>query len=85
MKPLCFPPAVSCLIILIVSCCYHCYDFWYIFWNGLKFFELFKLLFSNGIDHDLHVFYDHMTYVYFFFLCFFLHMITWPSEVIIIL
>ena len=26
--------------------------FWYIFWNGLNFFKLFKLLFSLGIDHD---------------------------------
>ena len=26
--------------------------FWYVFWNGLTFFELFKLLFSLGIDHD---------------------------------
>ena len=44
----------------------HRYDFWYVFWNGLNFFELFKLLFSNGIDHDPHVFYVHMTYVYSF-------------------
>ena len=35
-------------------------------WNRLKFFKLFKLLFSLGIDHDPHVFYDHMTYVYSF-------------------
>ena len=26
--------------------------FWYVFWNGLTFFELFKLLFSLGIDHN---------------------------------
>ena len=26
--------------------------FWYVFWNRLTFFELFKLLFSLGIDHD---------------------------------
>ena len=26
--------------------------FWYVFWNELTFFELFKLLFSLGIDHD---------------------------------
>ena len=26
--------------------------FWYVCWNGLNFFELFKLLFSLGIDHD---------------------------------
>ena len=35
--------------------------FWYIFWNGLSFFEFFKLLFSLGIDHDPHVLYVHMT------------------------
>ena len=47
------------------------------------FFELFELLF--GIDHDPHVLYVHMTYVYSFFLCFILHTITWPREVIIVL
>ena len=26
--------------------------FWYVLRNGLNFFELFKLLFSLGIDHD---------------------------------
>ena len=46
--------------------------FWYVFWNGLNFFELFKFYSSFGIDHDPHVFYDHMTYVYFLSLCFFL-------------
>ena len=56
--------------------------FWYVLRNGLNFFELFKTLFSLGIDHDPHV---HMTYVYSLFLCFILHMITWPREVIIIL
>ena len=30
----------------------HCYDFLVCFWNGLNFFELFKLLFSLGIDHN---------------------------------
>ena len=40
--------------------------FWVCFWNGLNFFELFKLLFSLGIDHDPHVLYVHMTSVYFF-------------------
>ena len=44
----------------------HCYDFLVCLWNGLNFFELFKLLFSLGIDHDPHVFYVHMTYVYSF-------------------
>ena len=32
-----------------------------------------------------HVLYVHMTYVYSLFLCFILHTITWPREVIIIL
>ena len=35
--------------------------FWYVFGTDLYFFELFKLLFSLGIDHDPYV---HMTYVY---------------------
>ena len=30
----------------------HRYDFLVYLWNGLNFFELFKLLFSLGIDHD---------------------------------
>ena len=42
-------------------------------------------LFSLGIDHNPHVLYTHMTYVYFLFLCFILHTITWPREVIIVL
>ena len=63
----------------------HRYDFLVCLWNGLNFFELFKLLFSNGIDHnppcslcshDLCLFLD---------ICFSLHMITWPREVIIVL
>ena len=41
----------------------HRYDFLVRIWNGLTFFELFKLLFSLGIDHDSHVLYVHMTYV----------------------
>ena len=40
--------------------------FWYVFWNGLTFFELFKFYSSLGIDHDPHVLYVHMTYVYSF-------------------
>ena len=59
--------------------------FWYIFRNGLNFFELFKLYFHLGLIMTPHVFYVHMTYVYSFFLCFILHTITWPREVIIIL
>ena len=40
--------------------------FWYIFWNGLKFFKLFKLYFLMGLITTPHVFYVHMTYVYSF-------------------
>ena len=40
--------------------------FWYVFGMDLTFFELFKTLFSFGIDHDPHVLYVHMTYVYSF-------------------
>ena len=44
--------------------------FWYVYRNGLQiFFELFFIL-SLGIDHDPHVLYAHMTYVYFLFLMF---------------
>ena len=40
----------------------HCYDFFGMcLRNGLTFFELFS---SLGIDHDPHVLYVHMTYVY---------------------
>ena len=59
--------------------------FWYIFWNGLVFFELFKIYFHLGLIMTPHVLYVHMTYVYSFFLYFFLHTITWPREVIIVL
>ena len=58
--------------------------FWYVFGMDLDFFELFKLYFSLGIDHDPHVLYDHMTY-YSLSLCFILHTIIWPREVIIVL
>ena len=40
--------------------------FWYVCWNGLNFFELFKLYFHLGLITTPHVFYDHMTYVYSF-------------------
>ena len=40
--------------------------FWYVFGTDLTFFELFKLLFSLGIDHGSYVLYVHMTYVYSF-------------------
>ena len=40
--------------------------FWYIFWNGLNFFELFKLYFHLGLITNPHALYVHMTYVYSF-------------------
>ena len=40
------------------------------FRNGLKFFELFKFYSSLGIDHNPHVLYVHMTYVYSLFFMF---------------
>ena len=44
----------------------HRYDFLVrLYRNGLNFFKLFSLF---GIDHDPHVLYVHMTYVYSFFL-----------------
>ena len=55
------------------------------FGMDLTFFELFKLYFHLGLITTPHVFYVHMTYVYVLFLCFILHTITWPREVIIVL
>ena len=40
--------------------------FWYVFWNRLNFFKLFKLYFHLGLITNPHVLYDHMTYVYSF-------------------
>ena len=40
--------------------------FWYVFWNRLVFFELFKLYFHLGLITTPHVLYVHMTYVYSF-------------------
>ena len=58
--------------------------FWYVFWNGLNFFKLFII--QPGLITTPHVLYDHMIHVYFLiFLCFILHTITWPREVIIVL
>ena len=37
--------------------------FWYVFWNGLRFFKLFKLYFHWGLITTPHVFYVHMTCV----------------------
>ena len=60
--------------------------FWYVFWNGLNFFELFlNFYYSLGIDHNPHVLYVRMTYVQILLSCFILHTITWPREVIIVL
>ena len=59
--------------------------FWYVFRNGLNFFELFKFYFHSGLITTPHAFYVYMTHVYSCFLCFTFHMITWPGEVIIIL
>ena len=47
--------------------------FWYVYWKGLNFFELFKLYFHWGLVTNPHVFYDHMTYVYSFLICFSSH------------
>ena len=56
--------------------------FWYDFWNGLNFFELFNnFILHLGLITTPHVLYVHMTYVY----SFLLHTITWPREVIIVL
>ena len=40
--------------------------FWVHLWNGLNFFELFKLYFHLGLITTPHVLYVHMTYVYSF-------------------
>ena len=58
--------------------------FWYVLSEQTYFFLNF-LNFLLGIDHDPHVLYVHMTYVYSFLLCFILHAIIWPREVIIVL
>ena len=51
----------------------------YLFLNFFNFYFLLRLVTTP------HVFYVHMTYVYSLSLCFSLHMITWPREVIIVL
>ena len=68
-------PTVSAIDVLSYRClvCVIVMTFWYVFGTDLTFFELFKLYSSLGIDHDPHVLYVHMTYVYSFFLCFILH------------
>ena len=45
--------------------------FWYVFWNGLNFFKLFKLYFHLGLITTPHVLYVHMTYVHSFSHAFF--------------
>ena len=59
--------------------------FWYVFGTDLVFLNFLNFYSSLGIDHDPHVLYVHMTYVYSFSLCFILRTITWPREVIIVL
>ena len=56
--------------------------FWYVFGTDLTFFELFELYFHLGLITTPHVLYVHMTYVYSFSLCFILHTMLWPREVI---
>ena len=64
----------------------HRYDFLVrLFGTDLLFFELFKLYFHLGLITTPHALYVHMTYVNSLFLCFILHAITWPREVIIVL
>ena len=61
--------------------------FWYVFIGTdltfSNFFELFILYL--GLITTPHVLYVHMTYVYSFFLCLFLHTIIWSREAIIVL
>ena len=59
--------------------------FWYVFWNGLNFFELFNFYSSLGIDHDPPCSLCSHDLCFPFFLCFIFHTITWPREVIIVL
>ena len=59
--------------------------FWYVFGTDLTFSNFLNFYSSLGIDHNPYVLYDHMTYVYSFFLCFILHTIIWPREVIVVL
>ena len=57
--------------------------FWYIFGTNLTFFELFKLYFLSGIDHNPPCLSCDLCL--FPFTMFILHMIIWPREVIIVL
>ena len=59
--------------------------FWYVFGTDLSFLNFLNFYFHLGLITTPHVLYVHMTYVYFFFLCFSSHTITWPREVIIVL
>ena len=50
-----FPlPSIGFVIVMTFRCA---------FWNGLTFFELFKLYFHLGLITTPHVLYVHMTYV----------------------
>ena len=62
--------------------------FWYVFRNGLNFFELFKLYFHLGLITTPHALcpYAPMPYAFlFYFYMLIFHTITWPREVIIVL
>ena len=53
--------------------------FWYVFRNGLIFWNFLNFILHLGLITTPHVFYVRMTYVLTF------HTITWPREVIIVL
>ena len=73
-------PVISLVNVIVMT-------FWYVYSDGLNFFfELFKLYSSLGIDHNPHVHYVHMTYVYSpFSLWFIPHTSIRPREVVIVL
>ena len=56
-----------------------------LFGTDLTFSNFLNFYFHLGLITTPHVLYVHMTYVYSFSLCFILHTITWPREVIIVL
>ena len=59
--------------------------FWYVFGTDLYFLNFLNFIFYSGLITNPHASYGHMTYVYSFFICFIIHTITWPREVIIVL
>ena len=75
LEPLQLPSLLPTVIVM---------TFWYVLLERTYFFRTFQTLIL-GLITTPHVFYVHMTYVYFLFSCFFLHTITWPREVIIVL